>query len=358
MLGRKRKSGHSGRGVAEKPKSLLGQAGKAAAGLAAAAVAAYGVYLLGTPRTRRRPVTELSNTLNLRINYVPWRGVYYAYYSRAGTGTPLIFLHSINAVASAHEMKPLVQCFQRESERPIYVLEWLGFGHSDRPDTAYTPDLLEEQLEHWIDRTLRVRGGVDIVGLSLGATYAVGVARRRPDLIRSVVAIEPAGLGAEPTEIGDVWARLLFSVPGVQRAFYDRLTTPEALYQFARDNLFTPEFGVPEEFVQFGAETARVEGASRPLDEFLSGRLWPDASEDSFLQLRQPLLVLHGTVQDRRMETYTSLPTLEHRPDVRVVGLPTGSMPHWERPGEVVERIKEFYASSVEPVSENPVAAQ
>jgi pimeloyl-ACP methyl ester carboxylesterase len=347
MVGRKRKPAPAPKPDAER-KSLLGQAGRAAAGLAAAAATAYGVYLLGAPRVRRRPVTELANTLNLRINYVPWRGVYYAYYSRPGTGTPLVFLHSINAAASAHEMRPLVQRLARDTDRPIFALEWLGFGHSDRPDTSYTPELLEDQLEHWLDRTLRAREGVDVIGLSLGATYAVEVARRRPDLVRSIVALEPAGLGEEPSDIGKIWATLLFSVPGVQRAFYDRLTTPDALYEFARENLFTSEHGVPEEFVQFGAETARMEGASLPLDDFLSGRLFPDAPEDAFRHLRQPLLVIHGTVQDRRMESYTSLPDLEGRPDVTVIALPTGAMPHWERAGEVAERIREFHARSAE----------
>jgi pimeloyl-ACP methyl ester carboxylesterase len=343
MPGRKRGS-LWGAEKEEKPKSLLGTAGKAAAGLAAAAAAAYGVYLLGAPRARRRPVTELSNSLNLRINYVPWRGVYYAYYSRAGSGTPLVFLHSINAAASAHEMRPLVQRFQRQTDRPLYALEWLGFGHSDRPDTAYTPELLEDQLEHWLERTLRASGGVDVIGFSLGATYAVEVARRRPDLIRSIVALEPAGLGDEPSQIGKLWAKLLFSVPGVQRAFYDRLTTPEALRAFARENLFTPEFGVPEEFVQFGVETARMEGASRPLDDFLSGRLFPDGAGDSFLHLRQPLLVVHGARQEYRLETYTELPAIERRPDASVVALPTGALPHWERAAEVVQRINDFLA--------------
>ncbi|MBA4157930.1 MAG: alpha/beta hydrolase [Gemmatimonadetes bacterium] len=359
MFGRRRDRARVKRGWEDEQghKSLLGRAGKAAAGLTAAAAAAYGVYLVGAQRARRRPVTELSNMLNLRLHYVPWRQVHYAYYHRRGTGTPLVFLHSINAVASAHEMRPLVQRFQRETARPLYALEWLGFGHSDRPDTAYTPDLLEDQLEHWLERSVRAPGGVDVVGLSLGATYAVEVARRRPDLIRSVVAIEPTGLGDEPSEIGQMWAKLLFSVPGVQRAFYDRLTTPDALYEFARENLFTAEFGVPDEFVEYGAETARMDGASAPLDDFLSGRLFPDYAEDSFLHLRQPLLIVHGTVQDRRMESYTHLPALESRPNVRVVALPTGALPHWERAGEVVDRVTEFLDSVVGSPAEVPTPA-
>jgi pimeloyl-ACP methyl ester carboxylesterase len=326
-------------------KTLLGRAGKAAVGLTAAAAAAYGVYLWGSPSARRRPVTELGLALDLRLQYVRWQAVHYAYYGRAGTGRPIVLLHSINAIASAHEMRPLAQQIRRETSRPIYVLEWLGFGHSDRPELSYTPELLQAQLEHFIGRVLRSRKGADVIGLSLGATYAADVARRRPDLIRTLVAIEPAGLGEEPQEIGKAWSRLLFTLPGVQRAFFDRLTTPDALYEFARDNLFSPEFGVPAEYVDYGSETARMEGASRPLDDFLNGRLFPSDAADTFTHLSQPLLIIHGTIADRRMESYAALPELESRPNVRVIALPTGAMPHWERPGVVVERINEFYAN-------------
>lgn len=340
----------------ETDKTLAGSAGKAALGLAAAAAAAYGVYLWGAPGGRRRPVTELRNALDLRVHYAPWQGLHYAHYSRPGSGRPLVVLHSINAVASAHEMRPLVQRLKRETRRPIFVLEWLGFGHSDRPELSYTPELMEDQLEHFITKVVKT-GGVDVIGLSLGASYAASLARRRRDLIRSLVAIEPSGLGEEPQEIGEVWSRLLFTLPGVQRAFYDRLTTPDALYRFSRDHLFTPEFGVPEEYVDYGAETARVEGASRPLDDFLNGRLFSDETRDALLHMRQPILILHGSVADRRMESYTELPELSARENVTVVSLPTGSLPHWERPGDVMERITEFFAMQDSPGRPGGVAS-
>ncbi|HEX5727376.1 MAG TPA: alpha/beta fold hydrolase, partial [Longimicrobiaceae bacterium] len=323
----------------------LGTAGKAAAGLTAAAFAAYGVYLMGASRARRRPVTELDNALGIRLEYEPWGEVHYAYYVREGKGRPLVFLHAVNATASAHEMRPLVRAFQRERDRPLFALEWVGFGHSDRPEVPYEPGLMEDQLEHFLERVVRPAGGADLVALSLGATYAAEVARRRPDLVRSLVAIEPAGLGGDPGAIGRGWARLLFTVPGVQRAFYDRLTTPEALYEFARDHLFTAEFGVPEEYLEYGSETARVEGAQRPLDDFLSGRMFPDEALETFRRLRQPVLVVHGTVESRRPGGSTRLSELEARPNVTVVGLPTGALPHWERAVETVERIRDFYES-------------
>jgi pimeloyl-ACP methyl ester carboxylesterase len=143
--------------------------------------------------------------------------------------------------------------------------------------------------------------------------------------------------------MGEGWSRLLFTLPGVQRAFYDRLTTPDALYRFAGKNLFTPEFGVPDEYVEYGSETARMEGASRPLDDFLNGRLFSDDAPDAFLHMRQPVLIVHGSVESRRMESYLELPELAARPNISVHSLPTGSLPHWERAGDVMERIRDFY---------------
>ena len=314
----------------------------AAAGLGAAAATAYAVYLLGARRARRRPVTELPNALGLPIQYQKWGDVYYAYYVREGTGRPVVFLHSINAVASAHEMRPLVRAFRRYTDRPLYALEWIGFGHSDRPELAYEPALMEDQLQHFLERVVRPAGGADVVGLSLGAAYAAEVARRRPDLVRALAAIEPTGLGKDPPAIPRLWSRLLFTLPGVQRAFYDRLTTPEQLYKFAADNLFTAEFGVPEEYVEFCAETSRMDGAAFPLDDFLSGRMFPRDTGDTFRRLRQPVLVVHGTVEGRRQESYDRLPELEGRGNVQVVGLPTGGLPHWERAQEVWERVRDF----------------
>jgi pimeloyl-ACP methyl ester carboxylesterase len=331
-------------------KNNLGSARKAALGLSAAVAAAYGMYLWGRPRGRSKPATELPNALNLRVHYVSWRGVHYAYYARAGTGRPLVFLHSINVVASAHEMRPLVRRFRRTTSRPIYALEWVGFGHSDRPDITYTPELLESQLEHFLSRVAAAEGGADVVGLSLGAAYAAAVARRRPELIRSLIAVEPWGFGEEFEEIGRGWARLLFTLPGVQRAFYERITTREALLRFARNNLFTDEFGVPDEYVDHGVETARVEGAALPLDEFLKGGLFPADAKESFLRLLQPLLIIHGTVADRRLESYSELDEAVGRPNTEVVALPTGALPHWERPDEVVGHVERFFAGIDRPL--------
>ena len=260
----------------EKAKKPLVTPRRAAAGLGAAAAAAYAVYVLGARRTRRSPVTELPNALELPMQYQKWGDVHYAYYQPRGHGAAgrLSALHQRRG-QSAHEMRPLVRAFRKHTERPLYALEWLGFGHSDRPELAYDPGLMEDQLQHFLERVVRPAGGADVVGCRWARRTRPRWRGAGRTWCTPLAAIEPAGLGKDPPAIPRLWSRLLFTLPGVQRAFYDRLTTPEALYEFAAENLFTPEFGVPEEFVEFGAETSRMDGASFPAGR-LSER--PDVS--------------------------------------------------------------------------------
>ena len=107
-----------------------------------------------------------------------------------GTGRPLVLTTSINAAASAYEMKPVFDAYR--GTRPIYVLEWPGFGSSDRPDVAYTADLMTGALMALVRQ---IGADVDVVSLSLGSEFAARAALSEPR-IKSLALISPSGLGS------------------------------------------------------------------------------------------------------------------------------------------------------------------
>ena len=72
-------------------------------------------------------------------------------------------------------------------------------------------------------------------------------------------------------------------------------------------------------------------------------RLFVKGASETYLRLPQPVLVVHGTAESRQLAPAKRLPELEERPNVTVVGLPTGPLPHWERAAEVAERVRRFY---------------
>src|SRR5688500_10817894 len=72
-----------------------------------------------------RPALDASRRtiLNARAGCVS------CYEDTSGSGTPVLLLHSINAAASAYEMRPLFEALR--GERPVFAPDLPGFGLSE-----------------------------------------------------------------------------------------------------------------------------------------------------------------------------------------------------------------------------------
>jgi pimeloyl-ACP methyl ester carboxylesterase len=72
-----------------------------------------------------------------------------------------------------------------------------GRGHSDRPETRYDTDLYDRQLLNLLN-ALDIKRPVNLVGYSQGGSIAVVFAARRPDRVKRLVLIAPAGFPSLP----------------------------------------------------------------------------------------------------------------------------------------------------------------
>src|SRR5688572_1334664 len=74
------------------------------------------------------------------------------YADETAAGTPLVLIHSINAAASAYEMRPIFEYYR--GKRPVFALELPGFGFSEREDRGYTADVFVQALLDFMDGEL------------------------------------------------------------------------------------------------------------------------------------------------------------------------------------------------------------
>ncbi|GGR80547.1 alpha/beta fold hydrolase [Deinococcus sedimenti] len=257
-----------------------------------------------------------------------------------GEGRPLVLTVSVNAAASAYEMKPLWDAFA--GTRPVYALEWPGFGSSDRPDVKYTPALMTAALTALVAELGR---DVDVVALSLGSEFAARAALQEPR-IRSLALISPSGLG-QPRG-------------GTQRAtnedggqtLYSRLNTfSTPLYALLRTRISIEYFlsrsfrgPVDQGLVNYSLDTTRQPGAKYAPLYFISGQLFTaDAYADLYSRLTVPTLVLYD--QDAFV-SFDRLPQFTAQPGVRAVRIEgTDGLPHFEKTAEVVTALRSFWAT-------------
>lgn len=264
---------------------------------------------------------------------------YYA--SPQGTGRPLILAHAVNAAGSAYEMKPVWDMFV--GSRPLYALEWPGFGSSDRPDTEYTPDLMSRALQALVSQ---LGSEVDVVALSLGSEFAARAALAEPR-IRTLALISPSGFGV-PTGSSQEAAEQDGgnSLYGFLNAIGDPLfglLSTRFLLEFFLDRSFRGS--VPVDALDYAQETTRQPGAKFAPIYFVSGRLFTrNAYVLLYDKLTIPVLVLFD--QDGFV-SFDSLPTFAQKSNVNVVRIPeTDGLPHFEKPSAVKAALNAFWSTA------------
>lgn len=105
------------------------------------------------------------------------------YYQHGGAGKPLIFLHSLGrASRSYQEALPILA-----ESYAVYALDSLGHGRSSKPKRDFLiPDFSESVAQ--LMAALKIPKAV-VVGNSIGATIALDLAARRPELVEKLVLV-------------------------------------------------------------------------------------------------------------------------------------------------------------------------
>lgn len=111
----------------------------------------------------------------------------------------MLLIHSVNAAASAAEVRPLQQHFCRT--RRVFCVDLPGYGLSHRSDLPHSPVRMTEAIRETVCLIQRVAGPapVDALALSLGAEFLARAAVERPNTFRSLALVSPTGFRGSAT---------------------------------------------------------------------------------------------------------------------------------------------------------------
>lgn len=303
--------------------------------------------------------TSLSPALDGTLQFFNNRsGQRVAYYkSRGNQGAvidshPLVLLHSINAAASAYEVRPLFEHFA--PTRPTFVLEWPGFGQSERAPADRKPDydfsLYADTLQDFLAHLSKNHPPSDVVAMSLSGEHAALVAKERPELFHSLTLLSPTGLSREPPRadrLSHFLPRLLSGRPWSQPLF-SLLSSHASIRYFLGKSFFGT---VDEGLLAYCYETSHQPGADSAPWAFLGGRFAvPEVFQRVYLEVQTPTLVLYDK------DAYTSFDRLGElllkNRAFRAMRIPnTRGLPHWDNPKLTCAAITQHLHASRRPTS-------
>ncbi len=250
-------------------------------------------------------------------------GVAIHVYDGAGQGKlpPMVFLHGLASAGAAFggvaaRLRPHVQ--------RVVIPELPGHGFSARGRDPVTPEILNAAVEATITRV--IDEPAIIYGNSLGGALAIKYALARPERVRALVLVSPAGAALSETAFRALLATFDVKTPLEARRFLEKL--------YHRPPWFLAV--VAREFPHLLANPAVLEILASVKPEHAPTR-------DELQSLAMPLLFLWGR-SEKLLPASALAYFRENLPAHAVIEEPEGygHTPQLEVPARLAERILEF----------------
>jgi pimeloyl-ACP methyl ester carboxylesterase len=267
----------------------------------------------------------------------------YLHQAPADGRAPLLLVHSVNATASAQEVRPLYEAAVAQG-RTVAAIDLPGYGLSARTDRRYTPRLMTDALLAAVDQLQQLAGPrpVQALSASLACEYLARAAAEQPARFASVALVSPTGFSGTRRRLGPPgasreipWLYRLLANPRWAPGLYRQLTRPGVIRYFLAKTWGSP--AIDEALWRYDVATAQVAGARHAPLHFLSAGLFSADINALYDALPMPVWVAHGTRGD--FVDYRGLAAMAGRPNWSVdVFQDCGALMYFEQPDEFQRR--------------------
>lgn len=263
---------------------------------------------------------------------------------------PLLLVHTVNAAASAHEIKPLYDLYK--TRRRVYAIDLPGYGHSQRGDRPYLPRLMVDAIHALMTRIRSDTGNstADALAASLSCEFIARAALERPGAFRSLALVSPTGFRrSSPTNAppesnrGSRMALRVLTLPLFGQALFRVLTTAPSVRYFLHKTWGGKQ--IDEEMLRNSVRTTRHSGARHAPFHFLSGYLFSADILEVYENLTLDVWMSYGDRGD--FTDYSRSEQFARKANWRITRFPTGALPYFEIP----EQFSEAYDAFQERVS-------
>lgn len=112
------------------------------------------------------------------------------YYTKRGTGSPVLLIHDLNPLSSSYEWFKLVK--KLEKTHTVYTIDLLGCGRSEKPYLTYTNYLYVQLVTDFINNIIGEKTSIITTGSSV--SFAVLANNMNKNIIDKIIAINPADI--------------------------------------------------------------------------------------------------------------------------------------------------------------------
>ena len=112
------------------------------------------------------------------------------FYTKIGSGSPVLLVHDINAASSSEEWIKVTKRLAKK--HTVYAMDLIGCGRSDKPAIKYTNFLYVQLISSFVQDIIKEK--TDVVATNISATSVILANQLNKDLFNKIILINPASM--------------------------------------------------------------------------------------------------------------------------------------------------------------------
>lgn len=262
------------------------------------------------------------------------------FYTKSGTGSPVLLIHDTDSAASSAEWNKLYTRLIKN--HTVYSIDLLGCGRSDKPALDYTNYLYVQMIHSFMKDVIQEK--TVVIASNISASFVIMANHIDDSLIEKIVLINPAPLSQLdiiPDKVSKV-KKAIIQLPFVGTFVYNVMNNMQHI-----DNSFRTRYVEKSQLVSSSMEDIYYEAAhkggskGRFLYSSLLGNYVNNSITHAVKSISTPTLII-GSVEMKRysfaLDDYHKINS-----NIDIIRITNGSLyPHMEIPEKINSLIEDY----------------
>lgn len=272
--------------------------------------------------------------------YYDWR-FGQIYYTKQGSGAPLLLIHDLTPCSSAQEWTRIINTLS--SHYTIYTLDLLGCGRSDKPKITYTNFLYVQLITDFVKNIIGQKTNVIASGLS--GSFTIMACSNDKEVFNKIMLVNPedlAVLNQAPTKKSK-FAKYLLEFPIIGTLVYNMITAkPNVELLFTEQYLYNP-FRTDHTLIDTYYEAAHTQnGSGKYLLSSIIGKYIYCNIAHGLKGIDNSIFIVCGKAKAGIEETIALYTALNRAVEYEVI--PNAKqLPQLEAPEQLLEMVRIFF---------------
>ena len=263
------------------------------------------------------------------------------FYTKKGTGKPLLLIHDLHCSSSSYEWKNLIETLSKEYT--VFAIDLLGCGRSDKPRITYTNFLYVQLITGFIKNIIGCP--TDVIASGLSGSFVITACNTVPECFKKIMLINPEDLSKlnKIPNKKSKFVKCMLEVPLIGTLLYHTVTNRSNIeLLFTEKLLYNPFHENHQDIDAFYEGAHRGKGDGKYLLSSLVGNYVNLNITHALKNVNNSIYILGGSAEEGIRETLALYTALNPSIETELISK-AKHLPQLETPVEVLERIRIFF---------------